>query len=181
MRPNRNSILHGLLFSDLGNPTKLTDTLVDTVAGIGPVAGWRVLFLSATFPAPLVFVIRSQLAGTPYYLAKEGQIDEASERIEAIAEENGSDVEPITAADVEAVATPPVSRLFAADVRQQTLMIGLVQIPGYLSAAYLVDAIGRKLTLGSYLRLHAGTLSHRSTRDRNGIRWGRETRGEPLL
>lgn len=162
-----------------------------SVPGIGVVAGWRILFLSAAFPALLVFVIRSQLAETPYYLAKEGQINEANARIEAIAEENGETVEPIAADDVETKSTPPVSRLFASDIRQQTLMIGtawfalnfgyygvfiwlpqtvgaagvvgniylyfvligLVQIPGYLSAAYLVEAIGRKLTLGSYLLL----------------------------
>lgn len=31
------------------------------------------------------------------------------------------------------------------------VLIGLVQIPGYLSAAYLIEKIGRKVTLGSYL------------------------------
>ena len=33
------------------------------------------------------------------------------------------------------------------------ILLGLVQIPGYLSAAYLIDKIGRKPTLGGYLFL----------------------------
>ncbi len=158
---------------------------------VGEVAGWRLLFAAAAFPALLVFVIRSQLSETPYFLARQGRIDEANARIEAIAAENGTKAEPIDADRIETGPTPTVSRLFEPDVRQQTLMIGaawfainfgyygvfiwlpqtvgaagvvgniylyfvligLVQIPGYLSAAYLVDAIGRKRTLGSYLAL----------------------------
>jgi putative MFS transporter len=162
-----------------------------TVLGFGPVAGWRLLFVSAAFPALLVFVIRSQLRETPYYLAKEGRIDEANAQLRAIAAENGETAATIDADDVEATPTPPVSRLFDRDIRRQTLMIGaawfainfgyygvfiwlpqtvgaagvvgsvylyflligIVQIPGYLSAAYLVERIGRKPTLGSYLVL----------------------------
>lgn len=33
------------------------------------------------------------------------------------------------------------------------ILLGLVQIPGYLSAAYLIEKVGRKPTLGSYLIL----------------------------
>lgn len=33
------------------------------------------------------------------------------------------------------------------------ILLGLVQIPGYLSAAYLIDRIGRRPTLGSYLAI----------------------------
>ncbi|MFB6206240.1 MAG: MFS transporter [Haloglomus sp.] len=158
---------------------------------VGAVAGWRLLFLSAAFPALLVFVIRSQLSETPYYLAKEGRIDEANSLIEAIARENGQEPELITADSIETESTPSISRLFQTDIRSQTLMIGaawfainfgyygvfiwlpktvgaagvvgniylyffliaVVQIPGYLSAAYLVERIGRRPTLGSYLLL----------------------------
>jgi putative MFS transporter len=161
------------------------------VPGIGPVEGWRLLFLSAAFPALLVFVIRWRLSETPYYLAMQGRVDEANERIAAIGAANGVEVEPLEADDVEVTAAPPISRLFEADVRRQTvtitaawfalnfgyygvfiwlpqtvgaagvvgdvylyfLLIGLVQIPGYLSAAYLVDAVGRRPTLGGYLLL----------------------------
>lgn len=33
------------------------------------------------------------------------------------------------------------------------ILLGIVQIPGYLSAAYLIDRIGRRPTLGSYLAI----------------------------
>lgn len=158
---------------------------------IGEVAGWRLLFLAAGFPALLVFVIRSQLHETPYYLATNGDVDGANERIAAIARENDEEAETIDASDVETSEQSSVRQLFQGDLLDQTLMIGtawfainfgyygvfiwlpktvgaagvvgniylyfliigLVQIPGYLSAAYLVEKIGRKLTLGSYLLL----------------------------
>ena len=168
---------------------------------VGEVAGWRLLFASAALPALLVFVIRSQLRETPYFLARSGDVEGANERIKAIAEENGESFEPITADDVAARPAADFSRLFAPDVRRQTLMIAaawfainfgyygvfiwlpqtvgaagvvetisiggftiegiygyfvliaLVQIPGYFSAAYLVERVGRKPTLGSYLVL----------------------------
>jgi putative MFS transporter len=167
---------------------------------LGGVAGWRLLFASAAFPALLVFVIRSQLRETPYYLAQSGDVAGATERIRASAEETGEREPPA----VEAVETTPAaefSRLFQPDLRRRTLMIatawfainfgyygvfiwlpqtvgaagvvesvtlagatfegiyvyfvliGLVQIPGYLSAAYLVERVGRRFTLGSYLLL----------------------------
>jgi putative MFS transporter len=158
---------------------------------LGDVAGWRLLFASAAFPALLVFVIRSQLRETPYFLAQRGDIDGANERIRAIAEENDQPFEPIDATSVREAASSTFSRLFEADIRKQTLMISaawfainfgyygvfiwlpqtvgaagvvgniylyfvliaVVQIPGYFSAAYLVERIGRKPTLGSYLLL----------------------------
>lgn len=158
---------------------------------LGAVAGWRLLFLAAGFPALLVFVIRSQLHETPYYLATHGDVDGANERIAAIARENGEEAETIDASDVQTTDQSSVRRLFQGDLLDQTLMIGtawfainfgyygvfiwlpktvgaagvvgniylyfliigLVQIPGYLSAAYLVEKIGRKVTLGSYLLL----------------------------
>jgi putative MFS transporter len=162
-----------------------------TLPLLGDVAGWRLLFASAAFPALLVFVIRSQLRETPYYLARTGDIDGANERLREIADENGETVEPIDADAVEERPAADFSRLFEVDLRKQTLMIAtawfainfgyygvfiwlpqtvgaagvvgniylyfvliaLVQIPGYFSAAYLVEKIGRKATLGSYLVL----------------------------
>ncbi|WP_135828062.1 MFS transporter [Halorussus halobius] len=168
---------------------------------VGEVAGWRLLFASASFPALLVFVIRRQLRETPYYLARRGDVEAANERIAAIAEENGEEFTPITAESVETESSPGYARLFDADLRTRTamisaawfavnfgyygvfiwlpdtvgaagvvgsvtvagatiesvylyfLLIGLVQFPGYVSAAYLVEKLGRKPTLGSYLVL----------------------------
>jgi len=162
-----------------------------TVPLIGAVAGWRLLFIAAAFPALLVFVIRSRLRETPYFLARSGDIEGANGRIREIAETNDQPFEPIDAEEVTLTQRVNFSRLFETDRRKQTLMIafawfainfgyygvfiwlpqtvgaagvvgniyayfvliGLVQIPGYVSAAYLVEVIGRKATLGSYLLL----------------------------
>jgi putative MFS transporter len=158
---------------------------------VGGVAGWRLLFASASFPALLVFVIRSQLRETPYYLARTGDVAGANDRLREIAETNGREFEPIDADRVRETPAADFSRLFEVDLRRQTAMIAtawfainfgyygvfiwlpqtvgaanvvgniylyfvliaLVQIPGYFSAAYLVEKIGRKATLGSYLLL----------------------------
>ncbi len=166
-----------------------TDGVVP-VPGIGPVAGWRLLFVAAAFPALLVYVIRTRLGETPYYLARTGDTEGADERLREIAAANG-DAEPPSIDAVESRPAADFSRLFEPDVRDQTLMIAtawfainfgyygvfiwlpqtvgaagvvgnvygyfvlvaLVQIPGYLSAAYLVERVGRKPTLGSYLLL----------------------------
>ncbi|WP_049997388.1 MFS transporter [Halococcus sediminicola] len=155
---------------------------------VGAVAGWRLLFVSAALPALLVFVIRSQLDETPYFLARVGKIEAANDRLREIAAENGGSHDPIDG-DVSIRPAADFSRLFAPDLRRQTLMIaaawfainfgyygvfiwlpqtvgaagvvgniylyfvliGVVQIPGYFSAAYLVERIGRKPTLGIYL------------------------------
>lgn len=157
---------------------------------VGAVAGWRLLFVSAGLPALLVFVIRSRLDETPYFLARTGQVEAANERLRAIAAENGGSYDPIDG-DVSTRPAADFSRLFAPDLRRRTLtiavawfainfgyygvfiwlpqtvgaagvvgnvyvyfvLIGVVQIPGYFSAAYLVERIGRKPTLGAYLVL----------------------------
>jgi putative MFS transporter len=158
---------------------------------LGEVAGWRLLFASAAFPALLVFVIRSQLRETPYYLARTGDVAGANDRLREIAETNGREFEPIDADRIQETPAADFSRLFEADLRKQTVMIAtawfainfgyygvfiwlpqtvgaanvvgnvylyfvliaLVQIPGYFSAAYLVEKVGRRATLGSYLLL----------------------------
>lgn len=166
-----------------------TDGMIP-LPGLGPVAGWRVLFASAALPAFLVFVIRRHLEETPYYLARSGNIREANQRIEAIARENGEPFSPVPEGSVEpSESTPGFRRLFRSDLIHRSLMIAgawfainfgyygvfiwlpqtvdaagivgnvylyflliaVVQFPGYFSAAYLVDFIGRKWTLGIYL------------------------------
>ncbi len=158
---------------------------------LGDVEGWRLLFVAASFPALLTFVIRSRLAETPYFLAQQGELEAANDRIREIAETNGEPFSPITADAVTTKAAATFSRLFEADLRTRTLtisaawfainfgyygvfiwlpqtvgaagvvgniylyftLIALVQVPGYLSAAYLVETWGRKPTLGIYLLL----------------------------
>jgi len=175
----------------------LGDTV--TLPVVGAVAGWRLLFVAAAFPAFFVFVIRVGLSETPYYLARTGQIEAANDRLRAIADESGGTYEPIEAADVERRESAGVRDLFAPRLRSRTvtialawfainfgyygvfiwlpktfdaagtvpgidlggvtvgglyvyfLLIALVQFPGYASAAYLVENVGRKATLGGYL------------------------------
>ncbi|MFB6135468.1 MAG: MFS transporter [Halobacteriaceae archaeon] len=160
-----------------------------TLPALGAVAGWRLLFVAAAVPGLLVFVIRSQFSETPYYLARTGRVEEANERLRAIAAESGQSFEPIDEDLVADEASPGLSRLFEADVRGRTLLaavawfainfgyygvfiwlpktvgaagvvgdiylyfvlIALVQFPGYASAAWLVERVGRRPTLGAYL------------------------------
>ena len=90
---------------------------------VGTVAGWRLLFVAAAFPALTVFIIRAGLSETPYYLARTGQIEAANDRLRAIARESGGDYEPIEATDVERRGSASVRDLFAAGVRARTAMI----------------------------------------------------------
>src|SRR5918992_1272119 len=53
--------------------------------------GWRWLFLAASFPAFLAFVARLSLPESPYYLARQGRLDEAAGVLEAI---TGERVDP---------------------------------------------------------------------------------------
>ena len=71
---------------------------------------WRYLFLAASFPAFLAFVVRRTLPESPYFLARRGRSREAAEVLEEI---TGREVEPgeLTAApepesSVRELATP---------------------------------------------------------------------------
>src|SRR6476659_2634039 len=52
---------------------------------------WRYLFLAASFPAFLAFVVRRSLPESPYFLARQGRSDEAAE---VLTEITGRPVEP---------------------------------------------------------------------------------------
>jgi putative MFS transporter len=155
---------------------------------IGGANSWRWLFLAASFPAFMTWVVRRTLPESPYFLARAGRRDEAAE---VLTEITGRPV----AADEVAVpadARPSsVRELFTrALARTDVLMIGvwvalnisyyglflwlpfvlngdkftidiylllalsaLSQFPGYAAAIWLVDRIGRKPTLASFLLL----------------------------
>jgi putative MFS transporter len=154
---------------------------------VGGDNAWRWLFLTASFPAFMAFVVRRTLPESPYYLARSGRREEAAEVLGQI---TGREVDP---AGLDAPEQPrsSVRELFTrALARTDVVMIGvwvalnisyyglflwlpfvlngdkfsidiylllalsaLSQFPGYLAAIWLVDKLGRKPTLTSFLLL----------------------------
>jgi putative MFS transporter len=86
--------------------------------------GWRWLFLAASFPAFLAFVARLSLPESPYYLAKQGRLEEAAEVLEEI---TGQDV---SADELEAPqeTRSSVRELVSARLRSTSGLIVLVWI-----------------------------------------------------
>jgi putative MFS transporter len=86
--------------------------------------GWRWLFLAASFPAFLAFVARLSLPESPYYLAKQGRLDEAAEVLQEI---TGQDV---SADELEAPQETwsSVRELVSARLRSTSGLIVLVWI-----------------------------------------------------
>jgi putative MFS transporter len=101
--------------------TGLSWVFLDQVGGDW---GWRYLFLAASFPAFLAFVVRLRLPESPYYLARRGRLDEAAGVLESI---TGQDVEP---KELEAAEEPRASvrELVAARLRSTSALIVLVWI-----------------------------------------------------
>jgi putative MFS transporter len=85
---------------------------------------WRWLFLAASFPAFLAFVARLSLPESPYYLARQGRLEEAAEVLEGI---TGQRVE---AEDLEAPdeARASVRELVSTRLRSTSALIVLVWI-----------------------------------------------------
>ncbi|MGZ4319851.1 MAG: MFS transporter, partial [Gaiellaceae bacterium] len=148
---------------------------------------WRWLFLAASFPAFLAFVVRRSLPESPYFLARRGRSEEAAE---VLTEITGHPVEP-GAFDAPGEPKTSMRELVAERLRGRTTTTGLVwialnvsyyglflwlpfvvefdkfnmnvyallalsavsQFPGYAAAIWLVERIGRKPTLASFLIL----------------------------
>jgi MFS transporter, putative metabolite:H+ symporter len=155
---------------------------------IGGANSWRWLFLAASFPAFMTWVVRRTLPESPYYLARTGRRDEAAE---VLTEITGRPVAPDEVAAPAEARPSSVRELFTrALARTDALMIGvwvalnisyyglflwlpfvlngdkftidiylllalsaLSQFPGYAAAIWLVERIGRKPTLASFLLL----------------------------
>jgi putative MFS transporter len=154
---------------------------------VGGDNAWRWLFLTASFPAFMAFVVRRTLPESPYFLARTGRREEAAE---VLGEITGTQVDP-TELDAPEQPKSSVRELFTrALARTDTVMIGvwvalnisyyglflwlpfvlngdkfsidiylllalsaLSQFPGYAAAIWLVDKIGRKPTLATFLLL----------------------------
>jgi putative MFS transporter len=101
--------------------TGLSWVFLDQVGGDW---GWRYLFLAASFPAFLAFIVRLRLPESPYYLARRGRLEEAAGVLESI---TGREVE---AKELEAAAEPRTSvrELVADRLRSRSALIVLVWI-----------------------------------------------------
>jgi MFS transporter, putative metabolite:H+ symporter len=101
--------------------TGLSWVFLDQVGGDW---GWRYLFLAASFPAFLAFVVRLRLPESPYFLARRGRLDEAAAVLENI---TGQEVEP---QELEAAPEPraSVKELVADRLRSRSALIVLVWI-----------------------------------------------------
>jgi putative MFS transporter len=128
---------------------------------IGGASSWRWLFLAASFPAFMTWVVRRTLPESPYYLARAGRRDEAAE---VLTEITGR---PVAADEVAVPAdTRPSSarELFTrALARTDALMIGVwvaLNISYYGLFLWLPFVLnGDKFTIDIYLLLALSALS----------------------
>jgi len=91
---------------------------------IGGANSWRWLFLAASFPALLAFVVRRSLPESPYFLAREGRSREAAE---VLTEITGRPVEPGELTAPEETRSS-VRELWAERLRSRTVTTALVWI-----------------------------------------------------
>jgi putative MFS transporter len=122
---------------------------------------WRYLFLAASFPAFMAFVVRRTLPESPYYLARTGRPGEAAE---VLTEITGRTVSPD---ELEAPAAPErssIRELFTRTLaRTDALMIGVwvaLNISYYGLFLWLPFVLnGDKFTIDLYLLLALSALS----------------------
>ena len=89
---------------------------------VGGADSWRWLFLAASFPAFMAYVVRRTLPESPYYLARSGRRDEAAR---VLSEITGR---PVVAGELDAPEQPrsSIRELFTrALARTDALMIGV--------------------------------------------------------
>lgn len=89
-----------------------------TVAGI---PSWRVLFVAAAFPAFVAFLARFTVPESPFYLARQGRLEEAATILRRV---SGSDLSASALAMEPTVPRAPVSALFRGGfLRRSTVTI----------------------------------------------------------
>jgi putative MFS transporter len=91
---------------------------------IGGAWSWRWLFLAASFPALMAFVVRRSLPESPYFLARKGRSKEAAAVLREI---TGRDVEP-EELSAPAEQRSSVRELLASRLRSRTTTTALVWI-----------------------------------------------------
>jgi putative MFS transporter len=127
---------------------------------VGGDDSWRWLFLAASFPAFLAFVVRRTLPESPYYLARAGRRDEAARVLSEITDR------PVSAEELDAPEQPrsSIRELFTrALVRTDALMIGVwvaLNISYYGLFLWLPFVLnGDKFSINLYLLLTLSALS----------------------
>jgi putative MFS transporter len=155
---------------------------------VGGANSWRWLFLAASFPAFMAFVVRRSLPESPYFLARHGRSKEAAEVLSEITgrevepgeltapEEPRSSVRDLLAGSLRSRTTTTAlvwialnisyyglflwlpfvlqaEKQFSIDVYLLLALSALSQFPGYAAAIWLVERIGRKPTLATFLVL----------------------------
>ena len=77
---------------------------------------WRLLFLAAAFPAFIAYIFRRRVPESPYYLARQGRLDEAAEVLRAA----GASVSASDLLKEPAVPRAPVRALFQGSLLRRT-------------------------------------------------------------
>src|SRR2546427_2897822 len=80
---------------------------------------WRLLFVVAAFPAFIAFLFRRTVPESPYYLARQGRLEDASKVLERVA---GRSVSASDLASEGSVPKAPVSALFRGDLLRRTVV-----------------------------------------------------------
>ncbi|MDX1534597.1 MAG: MFS transporter, partial [Thermoplasmata archaeon] len=81
-------------------------------------SAWRLLFLAAAFPAFIAYVFRRRVPESPYYLARQGRLEEAAE----VLRRAGADVSASDLREEPAVPRAPVRALFEGRLLRRTFV-----------------------------------------------------------
>ncbi|HKI91988.1 MAG TPA: MFS transporter [Gaiellaceae bacterium] len=128
---------------------------------VGGASSWRWLFVAASFPAFLTFVVRRTLPESPYYLARTGRHEEAAAVLEEITGR------PVASASFAAAEEPDSSarELVAPGLRRVSLlMIGVwialnISYYGFFLWLPFVLQSDKHFTIDIYLLLTMSALS----------------------
>ena len=80
---------------------------------------WRLLFVAAAFPAFIAFLFRRTIPESPFYLARQGRLQEASSVLRTVARTEVSSAE---LAAEPAIPRAPVSALFRGDLLRRAIV-----------------------------------------------------------